>query len=138
MASRRGKSGAVDLAPAGRWIFLIGVAVSLLGGLYVALPSTTDPNVQTWLIYLLIVLGLVGGYLHVRKEDEHHFILISVALIVILVNLNPFSVIQDVTIGSSVVNFGDYITAMLQYFTVFLSMGVVGITFRNVIGWFRS
>ncbi len=129
MASRRGKSGPVDLAPAGRWIFLVGVAVSLLGGLFVALPTSTDPNVQTWLIYLLIVLGLVGGYLHIRKEDEHHFILLAVGVILTSVTIQPFSVIPNV---------GDYLSAMLQFFSVYLGVVVIALAVRNIIGWFRS
>jgi len=129
MARRRGKSGALDLAPAGRWIFLIGVALSLLGGLFVALPSSTDPNVQTWLVYLLIALGLVGGYLHIRREDEHHFILVAVGLILVAVTVQPFAVIE---------NAGNYLNAMLQFFSVYLGVVVIAITFRNVIDWFRS
>lgn len=129
MASRRGKSGALDLAPAGRWIFLIGVVVSLLGGLYVSLSTSTDPNVQTWLVYLLIALGLIGGFLHIRKEDEHHFILVAVGVILVSVTVQPFSAIE---------NLGQYLTVMLQFFSVYLGVAVVAVAARNVVEWFTS
>lgn len=124
MASRR-KSGAVDLAPAGRWIFLIGVVASLLGGIVVSLPGT-DPNIQQWLLWLLIALGVVGGYLHITKEDENHFIILAIGLAIFY---QPFSAIPTV---------GNYIVSMLQLFTLFLGIAVVGIGVRNVIDWFKS
>ncbi len=132
MASRSRKSGAVDLAPAGRWIFLIGVVVSLLGGIFVALPSSTDPNVQTYLLYLLIALGLVGGFLHIRQEDEHHFILLTLGLAIFY---QPLSVIPGDIAGSTV---GGLISSMLQMFGLYLGMAVIAIVVRNVIDWFRS
>ncbi len=131
MASRSRSSSGVDLAPAGRWIFLIGAVVALLGGLVVASP-TADPNIQKWLIYVLIILGLVGGFLHITKEDEHHFILLAIGLAIFY---QPFGIIPwkigDVTVGN-------YLTSMLQIFGLYLGVAVVAIVFRNVIDWFRS
>jgi hypothetical protein len=119
------------LAPAGRWIFLIGAVVALLGGLYVAVPSV-DPNVQKYLIYLLIIMGLVGGYLHITKEDEHHFILLVIGIAIFY---QPFGIIPGDINGVTV---GSYITSMLQIFGLFLGVAVIAIVFRNVIDWFRA
>lgn len=119
------KSSSTDLAVVGKWVFLIGLVIALLGGLVIARPAS-DPKLQDYLVYLLMVLGLVGGYLHIQKEDEHHFILLAIGLALFS---QPFGNIPTV---------GSYIASAIYFVTVFLGMAIVAIAVRNIIAWFTE
>jgi len=59
----------------GFWAFLVGVIVA------VVLPIFTPLNV--WLTSLLIVLGLVIGFLNIMAADTQTFLLAALALVIV-------------------------------------------------------
>ena len=65
------------LAKIGSWAFIIGVIIALLVGIF----TTGAGNVVTTSI--LIVLGLIVGFLNVTGKETTPFLLASVALIIV-------------------------------------------------------
>jgi hypothetical protein len=128
MATKRSsrKSSSADLSTAGRWIFLLGLALAAVAGLAFAAPLTGDPSWQNWVVTALVVLGLVGGYLHIGKADEHHFILLAIGLAVFADHIGYIPTV------------GNYLASMLSIVSIFTAAAVVALFVRNAIGWFRS
>jgi len=66
-------------AAAGTWAFIIGVIIAIVLGLVGANLGTARP----WLYSLLIVLGLIVGFVNVTGKESKDFLFAAVALIII-------------------------------------------------------
>lgn len=128
MATKRKsrKSGGTDVASLGRWAFLGGLVLSIVAGLAFAMPTGPDLSWQRWVVYLLIVLGLVGGYLHVGRDSEKRFLLIALTVYFFSDRLGY------------VPSIGNYLTSILGVVGVFLSLAALAVVVRNFVDWFRS
>ncbi len=67
MAKKKGKS-------LGAWAFLIGVILAIVLGLF---PS------QTWILTVLVVVGILVGLLNVTGTESRGFLLASLALVIV-------------------------------------------------------
>ena len=63
----------------GNYSFIIGVIIAVVLGL--AAPKLG--NAQAWLWSLLIVLGLVVGFLNVSGKETKDFLLVTVSLVIV-------------------------------------------------------
>ena len=122
----RKSGGSTDWATVGRWAFLGGLALSIVAGLAFALPTGADLSWQRWVVYVLIALGLLGGYLHVGKESEKRFLLIALTVYFFSDRLGYIPSI------------GNHLTSILGVVGVFLSLAAIAIVVRNFVEWFRS
>ena len=59
----------------GSWAFIVGVVVALVAPIFAGL--------SPWLITLLIVLGLVIGFLNITVADTQTFLLAALALVIV-------------------------------------------------------
>lgn len=123
-AKKAGSS--VDLATVGRYVFLGGLVVSLLAGLFFSFPSFTVQRFQMPIVYLLIVLALVGGYLHAGKGTEKTFFLTALA-----VHTFSGSLSYIPTVGS-------YLTTIMGVLGVFLTLAALAVAARIIVSWFRA
>ncbi|MCW5876070.1 MAG: hypothetical protein KIS85_04220 [Anaerolineales bacterium] len=112
----------IDIAAVGKWSFLVGVGLAILLGIIP--PGVLNSEVTQWVVYLLMLLGLVGGVLFITKSEENSFILLAVGL--------AFS---SSALGS-VPQLGNYLAGMANALSFFLGFAVIGIVARNVVGWF--
>jgi hypothetical protein len=101
----------------GKYAFWVGLVLAIV----IALVPDLDPAF-TW---VMIVLGLIGGYLRVSEKSETHFFLMTLSLAVFSGSLAELPTI------------GAFITDILDGATTFLGAAVVAIAFRNILGWFR-
>ena len=65
----------------GNYLFIAGVILAIVLGLFAktdAVKSTAD-----WLWLVLVVLGLVVGFLNVSGKETKEFLLVTVALVVV-------------------------------------------------------
>ena len=60
----------------GHWIFLISVIVAFLAGLF-------DGLTNNFIIGLLVVLGLIIGFLDVTGKESSNFLLSAVVLVIV-------------------------------------------------------
>ena len=61
------------------WAFLIGVVLALIGGMLSALFGNLNP----FLLGLLLVLGLVIGFIGVSPNDINKFMMFCVSLVIV-------------------------------------------------------
>jgi len=63
----------------GAWAFLIGVILAVVVGLF----RTQMPTTSNWPFALLVVLGLLVGFLNVGDKESMTFLLASLALVIV-------------------------------------------------------
>lgn len=63
----------------GAWAFLIGIVLALLGGILSALFGNWNPFV----LGLLMVIGLIVGFIGVAPNDLQKFLMITVSLVIV-------------------------------------------------------
>lgn len=59
----------------GSWAFIIGVVIAVLFGLFGSLNSTV--------MFILVILGLLVGLLNVTEKETSSFLLASVSLVIV-------------------------------------------------------
>src|SRR3990172_3320918 len=126
MPSKRTKSSVSFLPVAARWAFLAGLIISIIYGLIPSTATFLTADVQTWVGYLLMVLGILAGVWYISKEDHGTFILVAIGLAVFGSSFNNVEVI------------GTYLGGVLSTLGFFLGVVVVGITIRHVVEWFAD
>lgn len=63
----------------GRWAFILGVIIALVLGI---LSTKMTPIQYTWLVGVLVVLGVLIGFLNITGKETMDFLTISVMLVV--------------------------------------------------------
>ena len=64
----------------GKWAFLIGVVLAVITGIGTGLAQEWGTN--PWLMLLLVVLGLVVGFVNITAKEVQGFLVAAVALLV--------------------------------------------------------
>ncbi|MDA1330353.1 MAG: hypothetical protein O3B43_04725 [Chloroflexi bacterium] len=98
---------------------------SFWAGIILAIVIALWPEPAEWAPWLLIVLGLVGGYVRVSEESESHFFIMTIALALF------YNVLLDLP------TLGLFLTDVFASIVTFLGAAVVAVVFRNILGWFR-
>lgn len=101
----------------GKYAFWLGIVLAIVVALV--------PEINEGVVWAMIVIGLIGGYLRVSEKSEIHFFLLALAL-----NATKESLFFLPTIG-------EFLTDILSGVSIFLGAAVIAVVFRNIIGWFR-
>lgn len=127
-ASKRAaaKSTGADLATIGRYTFLGGLAAAAIAGALFSLPSFYVQSWQAPIVYVLMLLALVGGYLHVSKESEKGFLLVALSMYFFADRLSFLPYV------------GSYLSSILGVVGLFLAVAAIAVAVRIIVGWFRS
>lgn len=76
----------------GKWCFIIGVVVALILGIVTGIGSSLGATAMAWLALLLVVLGLIVGFVNITKKEATPFLVAAIALLIAntagLVNIN--------------------------------------------------
>ena len=91
----------------GFWAFIVGLVISLVAGVF--LPA------NGLLVLILVVLGIVIGFLNITPKETQALLLAAIALIVVG---NAFG-------SLTLLNIDKYIGGILFYVTVFVSPAAV-------------
>ena len=75
----KGKRG--ELEHWGSLAFIVGILIALVLGLGASV-SALSPQVQMWLGSLLVLLGLIVGFLNISHHEAHSFVYVGTALLV--------------------------------------------------------
>jgi len=67
----------------GSWAFIIGVVIAILAGLLTAYPMAGLETVMVWVPLLLVLLGLIVGFLNIGDKEVQPFLLAAIALVVV-------------------------------------------------------
>ena len=70
----------LNWAQYGVWAFLVGAVIAIVMAIGSAVNQAWATNAL--LVFVLVVIGLVVGFLNVTKEETHGFLIAAVALLV--------------------------------------------------------
>jgi len=88
----------------GSYAFLLGVVIAVLAGLIqlveLVMGTTLLSGIAPWVAIILVVLGLIVGFLNIHDKHVSDFLIATIAVAMIgLVALNPAIMIVDPIIG---------------------------------------
>ncbi len=106
------------LAKVGSWAFIIGVIIALLVGIF----TTGTGNAVTTSI--LIILGLIVGFLNVTGKETTPFLLASVALIIVSA--------AGGNILGQVATIGPYLQGFLQAMMIFVIPATIIVALKAI------
>jgi hypothetical protein len=66
----------------GKWSFLVGVLLALIMGLVAALSPGSLGAAQPWLLFLMLILGVVIGIVNITAREVQGFLVASIAVLV--------------------------------------------------------
>jgi hypothetical protein len=89
----------------GHWVFLAGFAIAIILG--IVWPG------RIWIASILVLLGIIVGFLNIRASEVNQFLLAAVALIL---SIKSFELIPAIGTG---------ITNILAYITIFVAAAAV-------------
>ena len=70
----------MDFARLGEWVFILGVVIAIISGLaYQALDLTS----AGYIAVVLVVLGLVVGFLNITDKEIFNFLIATIALVAV-------------------------------------------------------
>ncbi len=101
----------------GKWAFIAGLAIAMLGGLGLE---------ASWFSVVLAVLGLVVGFLNVTHEETQGFILAAIALML------SASAVQDLPMV------GGHLTAVMINLVVFIAPAVLVVALKGLFETART
>jgi len=106
----------------GNYSFIIGVIIAVVLGLAAPMLGEATP----WLTSLLIVLGLVVGFLNVSSKETKEFLLVAVALVIV-----AFAGSASGTLGG-VLYIGQYLQGMFDAIMAFVVPATVVVGLKDV------
>ncbi|RMF54821.1 hypothetical protein D6745_04045 [Candidatus Woesearchaeota archaeon] len=106
----------------GKWTFIIGVVISVVIGLIGGMLGSATP----WLTSLLILFGLIVGFLNVAGEDTKDFMLASVVLVITAYMGNAATTLATMEI------IGPYISGILTAVLAFVVPATVVVALKEV------
>lgn len=107
------------MAPAntGRYVFLLGIAVALVAG--IVAEASNLGNYAGWIALVLVLLGLIVGYLNITPKERHAFLVAVIALALLgVLNLGTF--IGGAAITGGVATALAYVTSIFNYIAIFV------------------
>jgi len=108
------KKALPKLAPSstGRYAFLLGFAIAIVAGLVGAAAGLG--NYAGWISLILVILGIIVGFLNISKAERQAFLVAAIALS--LLGLVSF---KALAIGGY--DIGAYLTSVLSYIVMFVA-----------------
>jgi|TARA_B100001971_G_C18175959_1_gene529929 hypothetical protein len=108
----------------GHYSFVIGVIIAIVLGLALPLGAA----VTQWLTSILVVLGLIVGFLNVTGKETSEFLTVSAILVVV-----AFAGGAGYTGLGSVQFIGQYIMGILNGILTFVVPAVVVVALKDII-----
>jgi len=97
----------------GGYAFLIGILLAILAGIFIMGNST--------IALILVILGIIVGFLNISDKETTSFLIASIALIAVgTANLGILPVI------------GSYVQGMVQYMVVFVAPSALVVALKEI------
>ncbi len=110
----------------GGWAFMIGAILAILLGLIAGFaPGMVDATLQAWLMLVLVILGLIVGFLNVGDREIQHFLVASIALLVVgAANLT--------VIDFAVAPLGTALDQVIRFLVVFVAPAALIVALKSI------
>lgn len=66
----------------GKWAFLSGVLIAVIMGIVAALSPGGLGGSRSWLLFVLLILGFVIGFVNITAKEVQGFLIASIAVLV--------------------------------------------------------
>ena len=110
----------------GPWVFLVGVVIAVILGLFNIPPGYSD-----LILAVLIIIGILIGFLNVTKEESSGFLLAGAVLILVSsLGQNAVSVFSAVSIGS--IQIGAMLSGILNALLILFVPATIIVALRAV------
>ena len=122
----------VDLKMAsklGQWAFIIGVVLAMVIGLFSAKIAASTLGTLT---LVLVLLGLVAGFLNVTEKETTPFLVAAAAL---MLTATSVGALQSIDLG---VNLGDYLAGVVTQIGVFVAPAAVIVSLKAIYSLARD
>ena len=122
----------VDLKMAsklGQWAFIIGVVLAMAIGLFSA---NMEASTRGTLSLLLVLLGLVVGFLNVTEKETVPFLVAAAAL---MLTATSVATLQSIDLG---VGLGNYLAGIVSQIGVFVAPGAVIVALKAIYSLARE
>jgi len=122
----------VDLKMAsklGQWAFIIGVVLAMAIGLFSA---NMEASTRGTLSLLLVLLGLVVGFLNVTEKETVPFLVAAAAL---MLTATSVATLQSIDFG---VGLGNYLAGIVSQIGVFVAPGAVIVALKAIYSLARE
>ena len=110
----------------GKWAFIIGAVLAVIMGIGVGLGQAWGAN--AWLILLLVVLGLVVGFVNITAKEVQGFLIASIAVLV----ANTANLTAANTLVSSL---GDILAGIIANVVYIVAPAALIVALRAVYGF---
>ena len=105
----------------GQYSFIVGIIIAVVLGL--SLPALADAT--PWLVSLLIVLGLVVGFLNVAGKQTKEFLVVGLVLVLL-------SYVGAGTTLGGILYVGPYLQGIFQGILAFIIPAIVVVALKEV------
>ena len=104
----------------GQWSFIIGVVIALLIGLF---SGSLSPVINGWFVLLLVILGLIVGFLNVTEKETTPFLVAAIALLATGTAGEALNIIPAI---------GIYLTGIVRAISVFVTPAAVVVAIKAI------
>lgn len=115
----------------GAWAFLIGVILAIIIGLstssFLSITSITEYSAQIYAI--LVILGLVVGFMNVTNKDSHTFLIAGAVLVIV----SKFGM-ESVTGSLIGIGVGDVVTSTFAALLALFVPATIVVALKTVFG----
>ena len=107
----------------GQWSFIIGVLIALVIGVFSANLSL---NTQGMLSLVLVILGLIVGFLNVTEKETTPFLIAAAALMLTTTSVNT---LKSIDLGMSL---GTYLAGIVSQIAVFVAPAALIVALKAI------
>ncbi|HET9817967.1 MAG TPA: hypothetical protein VFP92_02230 [Rhodanobacteraceae bacterium] len=105
------------MALVGKWAFIIGLIIAVLGGFGIGF---------AWFGWVMAVLGLIVGFLNVTEQETQRFLLAAIGLLVSAAAINMIPWI------------GGYAGRILANLSIFIGAAILVVALRSLFATMKN
>lgn len=121
----------MSLEKTGEYAFIAGIIIAILAAIAVGVfpDQLAKANIAPWITLVLVVLGLIVGFLNIEDKDKTHFLLAVIALMATAgANLSSINT-ATAPIG---IRLGTIIAQMVFYIVAFTAPAAVVVGLQTI------
>lgn len=110
----------------GAWAFILGVIVAIIAGIVAVSVAATSG----WVILLLVILGLIVGFLNIEDKQITAFLIAAIALMV-LGATSGTTILGE--LNTIIAGLGTLVNAILVNIAIFVAPAALVVALKEVI-----
>ena len=112
----------MEMSKLGSYAFIIGVVIAILAGIGAA---GILGGLAVWVPLLLVILGLLVGYLNITDKETDKFLIAGIALVVLGTTAQGLAVIPSI---------GIYMAGIVEQVAIFVAPAALIVGLKSIYG----